>query len=92
MELDKSKFTFNDIGKHEYSDYQYLPYIMTSNEIDITVIRKRLFHHDEWLRLIQIPIDHVGDKKITKGKLSLSVISKRKNKNLVVEYKLINDY
>jgi hypothetical protein len=89
--IDNKPYVFSDVLKHKYSAYQNLPYIYPSNEIKATVVRKRFLRYDEWLQLLQMPIDHIGDEKIAKGKVTILISSKKKGKNLLLESAIVKE-
>lgn len=78
-------YTFSDIWKNKYSEYKKIPYIWPLNESKTTVIMKRIIKYDEWMTTLKLPIDHVGEKKITTGKYTIEVKTSRKSAQLHVE-------
>lgn len=89
INIDGNKYVFNDIWKKKYSDFIKIPYIWSNNEIETTVIVKRMFKYDQWFTQISIPIDHIGEKKIENGFCTLELKTQLKKKKLTVEQNLI---
>ncbi len=79
------QYIFNDIWKHKSSKVQRLPYLWNSNPTETTVIVKRFFKYDQWLSVIEMPIDHVGEKKMKGGNCTIYVKTKKKDHKLSVE-------
>jgi len=70
LTIDGKNYTYKDIWKNKYSDYQQLPYIWTSNRTKTIVIIKML-GYDKWMNTEQIPIDYIGETKLTTGSIPL---------------------
>jgi len=85
LTIDGKKYTFSDILKNKYSDYQKLPFIWTLNEYEITVVRKRFMQYDDWITQLSMPIDKIGEKKITTGNATITIKAKRKSGKLILE-------
>jgi hypothetical protein len=84
--IEGKKYTFADVNKHQYSNYQKLPYLWTSeNDIEVTTIRKRLMQYDDWEIVRMFSIDHIGDDKLSTGQITIAITTKRKANNILVE-------
>ncbi|WP_152000943.1 MULTISPECIES: hypothetical protein [unclassified Imperialibacter] len=81
-------FTFNDIWKNKYSEYQKLPYLWANNQSKTTVIVKKMIKYDLWLTTLNWPIDHAAEKKHMHGKLTIDVTTRQKADQLEVEEKI----
>jgi len=85
--IDNKNYVFSDILNHKFSDYKQLPYIWTSNPIDVIIIEKKFLRHNSQLHIIESPIDHIGDKKITGGNITLILTSYKEDNKLNMELK-----
>jgi hypothetical protein len=83
-------YRYEDIWKNKYSDYKQLPFIWPSNRAKTVVIVKRL-GYDKWMNVEHMPIDHVGENKLTSGSYTIEIRTRRNKENLEVEEKLTQD-
>jgi|GEM_PF-3409537 len=90
LTIGDKNYTYKDIWKNKYSDYQQLPYIWTLNRTKTIVIIKML-GYDKWMNTEQTPIDYIGEKKITTGSYTIEIRTRKKKDNLEVEDILIKD-
>ncbi|WP_298507180.1 hypothetical protein [uncultured Maribacter sp.] len=90
INIEGKEYAFKDILKNKYSESIKLPYIWNyGNSLTTTVIIKKMFAYDWWVTSEEMPIDHIGDKKIENGEYTLSVKTRMKKKQLDVERELI---
>jgi hypothetical protein len=87
--LGSRKYIFSDIWKNKYSAFQKLPYLYSENENEVCIVRKRLLNYDDWENVLEIPIDHIGDRKFTAGNITINVITKRKSGKLITISKIV---
>lgn len=85
------EYTFTDIWKNKYSEYQRLPYLWPSNRSKTTVIIKQVFRYDKWITSGKWPIDHIGEKKLTNGAYTIEIQTQRSKSNLNVGEILTRD-
>ena len=90
LTIDGKNYTYKDIWKNKYSDYQRLPYIWPSNRAKTIVIVKKL-GYDKWMNTEQIPIDHVGETKLTTGSYTIEIRTRKKKDQLEFDDILIQD-
>jgi len=90
LTIDSKNYTYKDIWKNKYSDYQQLLYIWTSNRTKTIVIIKML-GYDKWMNTEQIPNDYIGETKLTTGYYTIEIRTRKKKDNLEVEDVLIKD-
>lgn len=90
LTIDGNNYTYKDIWKNKYSEYQRLPYIWPSNRSKTTVIIK-LLGYDKWSTTVKMPIDHVGEKKLLKGHYTIEIGTRRKKGRLEVYELLIEE-
>ncbi|MDZ7605144.1 MAG: hypothetical protein U5K79_06055 [Cyclobacteriaceae bacterium] len=88
LTIDGNDYQYADIGKKKTFKYQRLPYIWPSNRSKTTVIIKQMFNYDKWITVGKLPIDHVGEEKLTSGFYTIEIRTKRNKDNLDVEEKL----
>ena len=79
------KYIFEDVSKGKHSDYKKLPYVYSANWIEVQIVRKRFLQYDEWIKKLMIPIDHIGDKRMDSGTATITVSTKRKHRQLMIE-------
>ena len=89
LKIGGNEYILKDVWKNKHSDFIKVPYIWRNNEIEVTVIVKRMFKYDEWFTAIILPIDHVGEKKIENGTYTLELNTRLKKKVLKIERNLI---
>ena len=89
LKIGGNEYLIKDIWGKKYSDFIKVPYIWRNNDIEITVIVKRMFKYDEWYTARNLPIDHVGENKIESGKYTLELNTRLKKKKLKIEQSLI---
>ena len=83
-------YTYSDIIKFKFSDYQKIPYIWSmGNQIEITLERKRFLRKKEIVTIKQFPIDHVGDNKYTNGKCVMTIKTKINQKDWQIKQEVI---
>ena len=92
INIEGKEYVFKDILKNKYSESIKLPYIWNySNSLTTTIIIKKMFAYDWWVTSEEMPIDHIGDKKIESGKYTLSLKTRMKKKQLNVERNLLKE-
>ena len=91
VSLNGTDYSFHDIWRNKYSDYQKLPYLWPNNKTETQVIVKKMIQYDQWLKTINWPIDHVGESKYLNGKLTIEVKTKVKSGQLEVENIVIKE-
>jgi hypothetical protein len=69
--VNNNEYQFTDILKRKYSKYLKLPFLWSSNKTEVTIIVKRMFKYDEWMTMILMPIDHVGESQYKSGKFTV---------------------
>ncbi|MBS1532710.1 MAG: hypothetical protein JSU01_20575 [Bacteroidetes bacterium] len=79
-------YVFHDIWKNKYCDYQKLPYLYETTQTEIQIVRKRFLNYDDWEKIVEVPIDQIGDKKITSGYVTIDVMTRRRSGKLVVTH------
>jgi hypothetical protein len=79
------EYTFDDIRRKKYSDYQKLPYLWTNNKTETEVIVKKVIRYDQWMKSMLWPVDHVGETKYLKGSFTVEVKTKVKSGQLEVD-------
>ena len=89
LKIGRNEYILKDVWKNKHSDIIKVPYIWRNNEIELTVIVKRIFKYDEWYTAIVLPIDHVGEKKIENGSYTLELKTQLKKKTLKIEQNLL---
>ncbi len=89
IKVGENEYVIKDIWKKKYSDFIKVPYIWSNNGIETTVIVKRMFKYDDWFTSINLPIDHIGEKKIENGTYTLELKARLKKKILKIEQDLI---
>lgn len=52
-------------------------------------VRKRLFQYDEWIHLLTVPVDFIGDGKLTSGRATIKIRMKKRDGRWVVETDLV---
>jgi hypothetical protein len=87
--LGAQSFTFSDINKHQYSSYKQLLYLPDSYEWDVKFVRKRLLQYDEWIKVLTVPVDFIGDGKLTSGRATINVRVKKRDGRWAVETDLV---
>jgi len=85
LTINGNDYQYTDIGKKKNSEYQRLPYIWPSNQSKTTVIVKQMFNYDKWITVGKLPIDHVGEEKLTSGFYTIEIRTRRNMDNLDVE-------
>lgn len=85
LTIDRNDYQYFDISKKKNSKYQRLPYIWPSNKNKITVIVKQMFKYDKWITVGTLPIDHVGEEKLTSGFYTIEIRTRRNKDNLEVD-------
>jgi hypothetical protein len=84
-------YTFTDIWKKKYSEYQKLPYLWSLNKSEATVIINRMIKYDRWMTSRSIPIDYIGEQKYLHGKYCIEVKCKRKGDRLIITETVIKE-
>lgn len=83
-------YTYTDIKKINFSDYQKMPYIWsTGNSLEITLERKRFLRRKDIVTIKQFPIDHIGDHKFTNGKYVMEITTKICKKDSQIKQEVI---
>lgn len=78
-------YTFKDVWKYKQSSYIKAPYLWTNNQTKTTVVIKRIVKYDEWMTVLQFPIDNISEHKFIKGKYTIEITTKKKKGNLEVK-------
>jgi hypothetical protein len=87
--LGNESFTFSDIGSYQFSDYRSLTYLPDHYRNDVRFVRKRLLQYDEWINLLIVPTDFIGDGKLTSGRATIKVKVKKRDGRWAVETDLV---
>jgi hypothetical protein len=91
LTVNNNEYQFTDIWKRKYSTYLKLPFLWPSNQIELTIIVKRMFKYDEWMSMIIMPIDHVGESQFTSGKFTVYAEPRIKKGNLEFDSYIIKE-
>ena len=83
--IDDKRYSFEDVPKDKYSAFKKLPYVYDRNTIEVQIIRKRFLQYDEWVTMSTISIDHIGDKRIDSGLVTVNVSTKRKHHRMIID-------
>ena len=84
-------YQFLDIWKGKYSEYLRMPFLWPSNKTEVTIIVKQMFTYDEWMSMIIMPIDHVGESKYINGKFTVYAKPSIKKGKFVFDSYVINE-
>ncbi|WP_295772359.1 hypothetical protein [uncultured Mucilaginibacter sp.] len=87
--LGNQSYTFADIRSHQYSDYKSLPYLPDHYRKDVRFVRKRLLQYDEWINLLVVPTDFIGEGELTSGHATIKVKLKKLDGKWVTESDLV---
>jgi hypothetical protein len=89
IDIENRSYTFSDIGKHQYSVYKQLPYLPTVYRKNVTFVRKRLLQYDEWIQILSVPVDFIGENNLTSGSVTIKVKAKKVDSKWTIETELV---
>ncbi len=72
-------YVFPALDEGEYSPYQRLPYLYSCNKSKTTLLIKKFFARQYQLTILSIPVDNVGEEKITSGRYVIEILTRKQD-------------